>query len=669
MGVRIRRHAHGGRLPALAALLACLALAPPAAAGAAEPQPAPATPAEQAAAVAAGIVTAWTAKGAQLPDGRFRDYIIDNRWINAGPRDHYGPAMLGAALVIDGVRNGNSRVVLAGLKAVRWAARHPWPAKGGGDARGIVFEDMALAVAYDQTWRELAGHPAYDPYVAAWVARLKTIRFHLFPRPGSTVDPSSCTVGAERPYYNWFLVEGLATAALWELSLPNGRALSSTKQGTILERPASYIDMVDCFLNTRFGGDDTNFQVSSYGALNLGLLSDAPENPPAYDILSLALFSKIVAIVADKIQAGRTQLAELGLGAWALMAPDGDVSWFGRSQEQSWTLGMAAAGLFTISRTQGIERPDAGRMRSAAARALLRLQQRSYWPAPHGVWITPTLRQGVTRTATNEAMDPYASAAGYTGLTLLGLEWTARDPAAQDPTAAEGVAADAPNGGFRLGLRNGSFIMRRTGAVWFSVKSSPALVKEYTTDLRYESGLTAVDVLGAGGWQRVMPARPNTSDTGNRHAGYDPVGPVLRTAAGARRSVGGTAEKQDDVGGVVLDASYAYFGKPAFGPSRAVVYQPVPCGVQIVVPARAGERWEYSAFFAGKPSAVAGGGLADGEQQVSAWGPDGAAGRVVLRGGDNVPYASGERQDLYRRRLDVVPSKDGAVTFQVCRRG
>ncbi len=656
--------------PVLLFVLAA-SLGAPALARAADPPPPAGTPGAAAVSIADRVVKAWTRPGLQRSDGQFSDYILNTRGLtNRSARDHYGPAMLGVALVLDGLRTRNRTVVLKGLNAVKWAANNPWRDtrdKWGDksfEAQGIVFEDMALAVGYDEAWARLANDKAYRPYVVAWVTRLRKIRNRLYPKATTAVEGT-------RPYYNWFLVEGLAVAALWDLSLsgPDHPHLTSSSPGAVLAHPEAYVNDVVSYLNDHFGGDYTNFQVTHYGGLDLGLLSDPPENPPAYDILSLSLFSKIVAIVSDKIQAGRKQLDELGLGAWALMAPDGDVSWFGRSQEQSWTLGMAASGLFRISRTQGIDRPDAGRMRSAAARALARLQQSYLSSKAPGLWITPSLEQHVTRVATNEGMDVYATAAGYTGLTLLGLEWVAEDAAAAEPTATEGIAADAENGGYRLGTSNGSFIMRRTGDVWFSVKSAPALDNtDYSRDLRYESGLTAVQVHDQGGWHRLMPPRPNTNNTRNRHFGYDPVGPVLITRSGAvLRSVGGVADKEDGIGGVLLRAKYAAYNTTPTGAPHDVHYKPVGCGVQIIVDAHKGERWQYSAFFDGKPTGNASDRLTHRGQIVRAWGPDGKPGRIVP--GDNSTYASGEQQNLYRRRFDITAAQDGPVTFQVCRPG
>jgi hypothetical protein len=649
----------------------------PSLARAADPPPPPGSPAAQAISVTDRVVSAWTRKGQQKPDGEFLDYILDKPGLaNRSARDHYGPAMLGVALVLDGLRTGTRSVVLKGLSAVRWAAKYPWGDKRDPwhdksyEAQGIVFEDMALSVGYDEAWAQLANDAAYKPYVDAWVARLKRIRNRLYPK---------ATIAAEgtRPYYNWYLVEGLAVAALWDLSLsgPDHPHLASTYPGAVLAHPETYVTVVVDYLNSHFGGDHVNYQVTNYGGLYLGLLSDPPENPPAYDILSLALFSKIVAIVSTKITEGRTQLNQLGLGAWALMAPDGDVSWFGRSQEQSWTLAMASSGMFRISRTQGIERPDAGRMRAAGARALVRLQSSYLTSKFPGMWIAPVLQHGVTPRATNEAMDPYATAAGYTGLTLLGLEWVAQDAAAAEPTATEGIAADAENGGYRLGTTNGSFIMRRTADVWFSVKSAPAVEgppkspQGYSLDLRYESGLTAVQVHDQYGWHRLMPPRPNTHNTPNRHAGYDPVGPVLVTRSGVLRSVGGTAEKEDSTGGVVLSAKYAAYGRTPTGQPHTVHYQPVGCGVQIIVDAHKSEKWRYSAFFDNKPTGNAFDGLTYEAQKVRAWGPDGKPGRILILAGDSNSYASGEQQNLYRRRFEITAAADGPVTFQVCRPG
>ena len=138
---------------------------------------------------------AWTRKGVQQHDGQFSDYILNKRWVDRARRDHYGPAMLGTALVLDGLRTGRRNVVLAGLKAVAWAADHPWK-KDGGEALGVVFEDMALSVGYDDSYAQLANDATYAPYVSRWVRRLKRITYHLYPavaspRPGATTTTGS----------------------------------------------------------------------------------------------------------------------------------------------------------------------------------------------------------------------------------------------------------------------------------------------------------------------------------------------------------------------------------------------------------------------------------------------------------------------------------------------
>ena len=630
---RLTSAPHPRRLP-LAALVTSLVLVTPGAASAAAaicPQPAPGTASALAAQLAARTATAWL--GLEHDDGTFTDYLSRG----GSGRDHYGPAMLGAGLVLDGLRRCDPQVTHAGLRAIAWAAEHPWPARDGSEHRGVVFENLALAVAYAQARRDLADDATYAAMRSAWEARLEQMRFMVY---GRGLD-----------YYNWYLVETLTVAAL----LRSG--LTSAVPGSILADPDAARATITSYLNSVVlakAGEETTV----FGDQALLLLSDPPDTPPAYHGLSLALFAKSVALLGSDAEASaRAVLDRMGRATWGLMAPDGDVAWFGRSQEQSWAPAMSAAGLLTASRVHGIERPDADRLRAAAARALQRLASTDYASAAYGLWVTPAVAGPQPRTALG-GLDRYAAATSYTGLTLLGLDWVAEDPNGQEPTPAAAIAADTPNGGLRLG-DHGAFIVLRSATTWMAVKQAPAAQRHYAQDLRYESGLDGLEVVRADGtWDRVLPPRPLTT-----RARFDPAGPVLLRDGARARAVGRSIASTPQA--IVLDADYLTALGTRLGAHRKLRFEPVACGVRISLRALPGETWEYSAFFRGRPRRTGPRQLTDGAQTVTASGPS----VQIAPAADRLTYQSAQDARLVRWRLRVRHAHREPVTFTVCRAG
>ena len=465
-------------------------------------------------------------------------------------RDHYGPAMFGAALVLYGLRTCRPDVTHAGLRAIHWASVN-LPYRKGKLRTVVVFENLALAFAYEQASSALAGDVAYERMRRAWEARLRHMRYEVF--------------GRGHKYYNWYLVETLTVAALLRTGL------QSHVRGAILRHPDAARTMVTGFLNMVVGRE-ARHQITHFGDQDVLLLSDAPDNPPAYHEFSLALFAKSVALLGPDAEASaRAVLDMMGRATWALMAPDGDVAWFGRSQEQSWTLAMSAAGLLTTSRVKGIEPADADRLRAAAARALERLSAAEYDSPRYGLWIAPVFSRASIG-AGRGGLDIYATAAGYTGLTMLGLEWVAEDVNGVRPPPDVGIGADEAVLGLRLG-NTGYLIVLRKGPVWMSVKEAPATSAEYSRDLRYGEGLDGLEVLRDGVWDRILPPPPFTK----AREDVQPAGPVVRvgTAVGVPfgRRLGVVGEQ------VVMEVDYKTAAThKVVAEGRKVLYQPTPCG-------------------------------------------------------------------------------------------
>ena len=582
------------------------------------------TPREQAEELAREITDSWLRR--QRADGSFRDYVADP---GGGRRDRYGPAILAAGLLLEGVRTGRDDAVAAAFRSMRLVLA------SGPPRRLRVFDEMGVALAYGAARAHLAHDPRFVRLRPRWHAWMRSVQpYNLQTNPPRLAGR----------YYNWLLVEALGSLAAIE------SGVRSTKRGTVLSAPAATRRTIDHLMG---------HVLPAVGARNrtpsplgpIAIVSDPPCNPPAYHALSIGLIAQLVGRTGAGPRA-RALLRSMARGSWALMAPDGDVAWFGRSQQEAWTLSMTAAGVLAAAAQPDVPAGEAQRLSTVASRALTRL--RTHYAAPSvGVWITPGF--GVDRLAAIRGVDPYTAAASYTGLTLLGLQWVIGEPAATRPAPPTGLFSDGA-GVLRLG-RTGDFAVARHGDTWMSVKRCPAQADlgkvDYTHDMRYDPGVTAVQVREpGGGWRAVQPSRPRT------HV-WDGAGPVLELRGRRARMVGGGMRFRR--GGVVtLPVAFrTHAGEKVR--TAAVTYRPIRCGVRVSVPARAGDLWEYSGFFARRPRRVARGVVSDGTQRLRV---DGAT-QVRMRPG----YASATHPRLVRVRLRVRVRSARTLRITICRPG
>jgi hypothetical protein len=156
----------------------------------------------------------------------------------------------------------------------------------------------------------------------------------------------------------------------------------------------------------------------------------------------------------------------------------------------------------------------------------------------------------------------------------------------------------------------------RTPEVWFAVKQGPGGVVGdgggYAADLRYEAGLATLKERGQG-WRDIQPLRPHTTRLG------DGARPELLTPAGRGRLFG--ERLRVGPGGVVFLAGG--FRTPAGRWLRrrlTVRYEPIGCGVRVVIRARRAGRCDYAASFAsrrGRRSRIESSRVADAGQTVS----------------------------------------------------
>ena len=143
----------------------------------------------------------------QRPDGRFPDYT--DRYIPGLPDTRYGESVLGYALLQTGIREGDNRLLDAGLKAIAYVANRPRQEHH----RASVFEDMAMAAAYNLARRRIPDHPLFRLTRRSWEAFLRRIR------PISTPYRRPLT----RRYSNHFLVEAIGVFELLKTGLRSSR--------------------------------------------------------------------------------------------------------------------------------------------------------------------------------------------------------------------------------------------------------------------------------------------------------------------------------------------------------------------------------------------------------------------------------------------------------------
>ena len=98
------------------------------------------------------------------------------------------------------------------------------------------------------------------------------------------------------------------------------------------------------------------------------VLSDPPDDPLAYQGLSYGFYARAIQLLGPRANAAsKRTLREIGNASLYLAAPDGDLAYFGRNQEEAWALGATAYGAEVTAEQAGKDKtaeaslPRAGR--------------------------------------------------------------------------------------------------------------------------------------------------------------------------------------------------------------------------------------------------------------------------------------------------------------------
>jgi hypothetical protein len=489
-------------------------------------------------ALAAALARPWPSL--QQPDGRFRDYM-------SGAADgvgRYGEAMLGLGLLRAGLRASDAAAVDAGLLALQTVLADP--------ARQLeepsVFELFAVANGYNLARTRLAEDPRVIAMLPSWQAWLAAQR------------PIQLRRGL-RAVWNKSIVEAAAVLELLRTGVRSGSA------HTWLHDRRATRARIARIVNRRIPKDAP---ISGRRAM----LGDGPSYPLAYHALSLGFYAHAVQLLgADAAPAARRVLTQAARTSLMLTAPDGDLAYAGRSQEQAWALAFTVYGARAAARhARGRTAPSLAQLSSLV---LTRLATR-HPVIDGGLAIVPAFASGAR--PWYPGIDEYAGAAAYGGLTIVALDLAADLDADGRPVQSVARRAVAKV----VSAEAGEMAILHRGPVWIAVKRART-----GSDLRYDFGLVALKRQLGDAWQDVLPLRP-------RAVGPS-LGPTL-IRAGVEHEPRGRRIEVDDTAIRIAGGFRGARGRVAFD------YVPTCCGVVLRFRGRPGATYRYSTFF---PAAAA----------------------------------------------------------------
>lgn len=544
----------------------------------------------------------------QRPAGPFPDPLRQGTAAAEGRAGGYDEAALGYALLMNGLRTGDRRQVDAALRAFRWVAGTP--------GAPSAFENAFAAAAYNLARERLAGDPAFDEVRPLWEEWLRSA--------------SPLRIGGQR-YFNQVLVEAVAILELARTGLRSERA------GTVLADPAHHRRLAAELVDARLPRLARHQETIVRGRRAI-LFSDPGPHPLAYHGLTLAFVARAIELLGpDASPAARRLLVRMAEGALHLAAPDGDIAYVGRSQEQAWALTLTAHGMLAAARLASAR----AAAYEALARRLIRRLERLHWGGPTGFALTPNLASDPA--AADRGLDPYAAVPAYTGLAMIGAAWALE--AAPERARRAGRGAADRSGHAVLGARQSLLATVRGRDYWFAVRAQPTGPEG--GDPRLDFGLVAWKLRGPDGrWRDHLPLRPIA-------AGEPSAGPLLirdgRVAVPFGRRI------RVKRGGTVTVTGGGFRGPERLERRASFAFVPGRRRIALVFPVRAGDLIAYSVFLPGTDLRAVADGVASERVRVRASAPA----RVLMRG----RYASGLEHGLVRATLLIPVRRTGTLAI------
>jgi hypothetical protein len=461
----------------------------------------------------AGTLAGYIASVAQawVPDTSPEGQVLDPL-DPADSGDNYGVIMLADVMLRVAARDGSETLAQTGVRIVAQAATLR-------DVSG-PFNLLAIAMLLRDGQRG-----RFPPSVWSQIeAPVATLAAHT----GPPLKPSCLTTPG--CYSNWRLVWAAGASTL----LASG-------QRTVSPTAVS----ADLAMAVTHAAPPTSPSPVS-GAREL---SDPGSQSPAYDLFSCALLELIAEADPTAMTPAAQRLRERAAHyALELMAPDGQLSYNGRSLDQSW---VQAAGADLGARQVLVDPARAGAWRNFAARALSYLIH-GYPTRADG--ILPMV-PGLLEDWSPAIVDSYAALDQYEGLTLWFLaaaleHWPA--------TAAPPTPLPVDEPGYLVGdVDSSGLVWGRSGRVWWAVSAHTI-----GRDPRAAQGLVALKLRAAGAWRDLLALRPRT---GGPSTIWTLTLPGGRTARAIFTAVHGDGHR------AVLSGSYRLADGRVIAPARWVL--------------------------------------------------------------------------------------------------
>lgn len=497
------------------------------------------------------IAVAWLKQ--QQKNGSFLDPVAKM------PTGGYGNVMLGYSLMRAGERRHDERLVREGARAVTSGLYEPSRFRG-------VFDQLSIAASYNYA----RAHLAHDAFVAKqrrlWGPYLQRIG-----QPHTQGVLQACMLNP-KCFHNHEAAEDLA-----DLELLN-TGLSSTLPTAKLADRAALQRKVYLKISGDLTQSEGHAATTSWSGLGrpLGMLSDTGQWANAYHALSTAMLAAMVERLGSKATPGtRDTLRTTTDTLDAFMAPDGDVAYFGRRQEQSWAL--AATAYAGVTAAAVLPDKQAARRYVGMADSAFERIKRVYLKGPLGIQPLPRTIKSIT--AYPDGVD--ANVAVSSGLTAFFLNLTS--DVAKRTTHVKRGELPAERDGYFLQPDQSGFATVRHGDLWFAVHRRPL-----TADPRFDFGLASLKRKRAdGSWEDLIRPRPLTH--GKR---VNSAGPVL-TSKGKRYVPWGSTIDVKPGGVVEVHGGWRYLRGASVGPwlreGVTFTFTPVRNGVSLSFPVRSGD--------------------------------------------------------------------------------
>jgi hypothetical protein len=503
-----------------------------------------------------------------------------------GGGTRYGDSMLGFALIQQGITENDESLIKSGMQGMAFAvprlALHSRPS---------IFEAMAVVGVYN-----LRGDPRVgnDPTFKRLKPKMEDYlrSFTLVRLPATTY------------YGNHWLVEAVMVQEMLKTGLK-----SDDKDAVVGGLREKANQLSEDLINKRIPAMAKQKGVRVDGERAF-VLSDPPDDPLAYQGLSYGFYARAIRLLGPRADdAAKRTLREIGNASLYLAAPDGDLAYFGRNQEQAWALASTAYGA-EVTASLADDKAVEGRFRALAQRAYTRLRD-AYGVGRFGLNITPGIKAG--RTSGAKGVDGGAGGPSFGGLTLLFTDW-ALPEIGRATTKPTSINSDQP-GGALLSRGDSRFAVVRRADEWYAIRVSTS--GKHPEELRNDFGLMSLKRKTGGDWENVVRVRPITRGDGDP---ADSAGPVLLQPNGQKAFPFGASAKLSKGGTLTMTGGWR--GKPS--PFKRIVahldsgiivraldftpgvlarsgvtytYKPTSCGVQLTFPARAGDDIEYSLFL------------------------------------------------------------------------